>query len=72
MGLWVRVELGVMAFLKVPEVKLHHQMIWCHIQDTHWEVGDLTPLQRCSQSILQSQPTGLIDKKTQQQGRSSS
>ena len=44
------------AFLKVlalPEP--HHQIVPYHIQDTHW--GSFTPLQRCSQYILQPQLT---------------
>ena len=34
----------------------HHQIVECHIQDTHWE-GGLTSLQRSSKCILQPQPT---------------
>ena len=58
-----RVDLGVMAmkgysaFPKAPVLlEPHHQIVLCHIQDTRWR--DLTPLQRCSQCMLQLQPTG--------------
>ena len=37
-------------------VEPHHQIVWSHIQDTRW--GSLNPLQKCSQCILQLQPTG--------------
>ena len=41
------------AFLKAPaSLEPHHQIAKCHIQDTGRE-GSLTPLQRCSQCILQ-------------------
>ena len=35
------------------------EMVKCHLQDTRW--GSLTPLHRCSQCILQPQPTGPED-----------
>ena len=51
---------GYSTFPKAPALlEPHHQMIR-HIQATHWRV--LTPLQRCSQWIQQSQPTGQPDK----------
>ena len=39
----------------------HNHIVLSHIQDTHWR--SLTLLQRCSQYILQPQPTGLTVKK---------
>ena len=58
-----RVNLGVMAikgcsiFPKAPELLgPHHQTVQCQILDTRLE--GLTPLQRCSQCILQPQATG--------------
>ena len=58
-----RVDLGAMArkgystFPKAPaSLEPHHQIVLCHIQNTH-RGGGFTPLQRCSQSILQPQPT---------------
>ena len=61
---WAKVDLGAMAmkgcsaFTKAPaSLEPQHQIISCHIQDTHWWWG-LTPLQRCSRCILQPQPTG--------------
>ena len=57
------VDLGAMAmkgcsvFPKAPALLgPHHQIVYCHIQDTRW--GGLAPPQRCSQCILQPQPTG--------------
>ena len=54
-----RVDLGAMAmkgysaFPKVPaSLEPHHQIVYCHIQETHWGRG-LTPLQRCSWCTLQ-------------------
>ncbi len=59
-----RVDLGAMvmkgfsAFSKAPaSLERQHQIVWCHILDTHGG-GGLTSLQRCSQYILQPQPTG--------------
>ena len=59
----VRVDLGAMAmkgyyaFSKAPaSMEPQHHIVLCHIQDTRWE--GLAPLQRCSQCILQPQPTG--------------
>ena len=56
--LWVRADRGVKAmkeytaFPKVPALlEPHHQIVWCHIQDTDWK--SLTTLQRCSWCILQ-------------------
>ena len=50
---------GYSAFPKAPALLWpHHQTVQCHIQDTHWEGGGLIPLQRCSQCVLQRQPTG--------------
>ena len=40
-------------------LKPHHQIVLCHILDTCW--GSLTPLQKCSQCILQPQLTGPDD-----------
>ena len=34
----------------------HHQIVWDHLLDTRWR--SLTPLQKCSRSILKPQPTG--------------
>ena len=64
-----RVDLGVMAmngytaFQKAPELQeLHHQIVLCHIQDTHGR--SLTCLKKCSRCILQSQlPLNLIQAK---------
>ena len=57
-----RVDLGVMAiksysaFPKTPALlESHHQIVWCHLQHTLW--GSLTPQQKCSECILQPQPT---------------
>ena len=63
--LWARVDLGTMAMkgcsaLPKASVSLepHDQIASCHIQDTlQWWWGGLTPLQWCSQCILQPQPT---------------
>ena len=59
-----RVDLGAMAkkgcsaFPKPPALlESHHQIVYCHIQDTRWE--SLTPQQRCSQCIPQPQLTCL-------------
>ena len=67
LALRARVDQGKMAvkwcsaFPKAPaSLEPHHQIVECHIQDTHWG-GDLTPLQRCSRCILQLQPTGLYN-----------
>ncbi len=44
---------GYSAFPKAPALlEPHHQIVLCHIQDSRWG-GILTPLQRCSQCILQ-------------------
>ena len=44
---------GYSAFPKAPVLlEPHHQIAYCHIQDTCWERG-LTSLQRCSLCILQ-------------------
>ena len=58
-----RVDLGAIAvkgcsaFPKAPaSLELHHQIVQCHIQDTHG--GGLTPLLTCSWCILLPQPTG--------------
>ena len=52
---------GYSAFLKPPAImEPHHQIVQYHIQDSRW-VGVLAPLQRSSQCILQSQPTGQSD-----------
>ena len=63
--LQARVDLGVIAlkgysaFPKAPVLlEPHHQIVYCHIQDTRW--GSLTPLLRSSLCILQPQPTGQI------------
>ena len=64
--LWAKVDLAVMAmkrysaFPKAPLLlEPHHQIVWCHIQDTRcWE--GFTPLQRCSRCILQFQPTAWV------------
>ena len=62
--LWARVDLGMTllkgysTFPKDPALlEPHHQIGYVHILDTRWARG-LTPLQRCSQCILQLQPTG--------------
>ena len=50
---------GYSAFPKAPALlEPHHQIASCHIQDTRYGGGGLTPLQRCSQCILQPQLTG--------------
>ena len=50
---------GYSAFPKAPALlETHHQIVYCHIQDTRWVGWGLTPLQRSSQCILQPQPTG--------------
>ena len=61
--LWVWVNWGAIAmkgysaFPKAPALlKPHHQIVECYIQDSRW--GSLTPLQRCSQRILQPQSAG--------------
>ena len=46
---------GYSAFPKAP-AGTSPSIVLCHIQDTRWG-GDLTPLQRRSQCILQPQPT---------------
>ena len=47
---------GLSVFPQAPALQeLPHQVIWCHIQNTHW--SSLTRLQRCSRCILQHQPT---------------
>ena len=58
-----RVDLGAMAmkecsvFSKTPPfLEPHHQIVQCHIQDTHW-VFFTPPPQRCSQCILQAKLT---------------
>ena len=52
---------GVLCILKVPVLlETHHQIVLFHIQDTHY--GSFTPLQRCSQCILQPHPTGPLNK----------
>ena len=60
--LHARVDLGVMAiegytaFLKAPALlEPNHQIVQCHIQDTH--SGGFTPLQRISRCIPLLQPT---------------
>ena len=47
------------AFPKSPALlDPHHQIVYCHILDTRWGWGGgLTPLERCSQCILQPQLT---------------
>ena len=48
---------GYSKFLKaLALLEPHHQIVLCHIQDTHWGWG-LTPLQRSSLYFLQPQPT---------------
>ena len=51
---WARVDLGAMAMKRcsvfpkaLASLESHHQIVKCHIQDTHWG-GGLTPLQRYS------------------------
>ena len=63
--LQARVSLGIMAIKGYPTLSKtpallepHHQIVLCHIQDTHW--GSLTPLQRCSWCIWQPQLTGPV------------
>ena len=70
-----RVDLGAMAikgysaFPKVRELlELHHQMILCHIQETH--LGGFTLLQRSSRCILPLQTTGPAEKGFNRQGHS--
>ena len=53
----IRVDLGVMSikeYSAYPKalalLEPHYQIVWCHIQDTHW--GSLTPLQRCSRGVF--------------------
>ena len=62
-SLWARVDLRAMAikgystFPSDPALQEpHHQIVSCHIQDTHW--GWVTPLQRCSLCILQPRLMG--------------
>ena len=43
---------GYSTFPKAP----HHHIVFCHIQNSCW--GSLTPLQKCSQCILQPQLMG--------------
>ena len=51
--------IGYSALLKAPTLlKLHHQIVLCHILDTRWE--SLIPLQRCNRCILHPQVTGLL------------
>ena len=61
--LWAWLDLGAIAmnrwpaFSKAPGLlKPHHQIVWCHNQDTR--CGDHNLLQRCSRCIIHSQPTG--------------
>ena len=49
------VNLGVMAFPIVPELRSPHEIVECHIQDTCWCGEGLILLQRCSQCILRLQ-----------------
>ena len=51
-------QVRVATFPKGPELEPHHQMVQGHIQDIHLERS--YPLQRCSQHILQPNPTKLI------------
>ena len=60
-----RVDLGAVAikeysaFPKAPRLlESHHQIVLCHIHGNR--LGSLTFLQRCSQCILQTQPTGPV------------
>ena len=47
-------NVGVLHILQSSSItRPHHQIVQCHIHDTHW--GSLTPLHRCSQCILQPQ-----------------
>ena len=57
MDLWPIGIKGYSAFPKFPALlKPHHQIVWCHKQDTRW--ASLTPLLRCCRCILPPQPTG--------------
>ena len=51
---------GYFAFPKILTLlEPHHQIVLCHIQDTHWVGGlCLTHLQKSSQCILQHQLPG--------------
>ena len=60
-----RVDMGAMAMEgcsafpnALASLESHHQIVYCHIQYTHW--GGFTPLQRCSWCILLPQPTGQV------------
>ena len=66
---WARVDLGVMAIKKYSAfpkalalLEPHHQMYFSVISRPLVGGGGLTPLQRCSRCILQTQPTGQEDK----------
>ena len=53
---------GVLYIPQAPALlKHHHQIVWCHIQDTRWE--RLTPLQKCSRCILQPSRLGKLSLK---------
>ena len=46
------------SFPKAPALlEPHHQIVWCHFQDTRWG-GGLTSQQRYSRRILQLMLTG--------------
>ena len=54
-----RVDLGVMAmkgYSTLPKASAlaepHHQIVWSHIQDSHWE--EVLPLSREAVSVLYS------------------
>ena len=47
---------GYSTFPKIPVQEPHHQIVLCHIQNTHW--WSLTPLQRCSLCILSPSQLG--------------
>ena len=66
--LWLRGDLGAMAmkeYSTVPKVailELHHRIVFFFFLSypgIHWGEG-LTPLQRCSRCILQTEPTSQI------------
>ena len=40
-------------------LECHHQIVYCHIQDTRWG-GGLNPLHKCSRCIQQHQSIGLF------------
>ena len=54
---------GYSTFRKAPALlEPHHQIVYCHIQDTHCGGGGSYPLQRSSRCFLQPQPTGQRNK----------